>query len=400
VTPLSRDSKVGVVGAGAMGTGIAQVAATAGHRVLLYDTSPAALDRAITSIEKSLARSVEKGRLTAGQANDIRDRVTLAGVDTADFTKLDEFRGCTIVIEAVLEELDVKRDIFSRLEKAVGDDAVLGTNTSSLSVTAIARGCKHPERVIGIHFFNPPTILPLVEIVPGLVTGDTVTQAVSKLIRNWGKTTVIASDTPGFIVNRIARPFYGEALRIYEEGIADFATIDWAMRDLGGFRMGPFELMDFIGNDVNFAATRAVFEATYFDPRYKPFLTQQRLVEAEFLGRKTGRGYYDYSSGAVTPEPKRDDALGRRILDRILALLINEAADAVLFNIASVQDADLAMVEGVNYPRGLLQWADALGIATVLSRLDDLQKEYGEDRYRPSALLRRMAAQGKTFYGG
>ncbi len=368
--------------------------------MLLYDTSPSAIDWAITSIEKNLARSVEKGRLTAGQATDIQDRITRAGADTADVTRLDEFRGCTLVLEAAVEELDVKRDIFSRLEKALGDDAVLGTNTSSLSVTAIARSCKHPERVIGVHFFNPPTILPLVEIVPGLVTTDGVTQAVSSLIRSWGKTTVVASDTPGFIVNRVARPFYGEALRIYEEGIADFATIDWAMRELGGFRMGPFELMDFIGIDINFAATRAVFEGTYFDPRYKPFLTQQRLFEAGFLGRKSGRGYYDYSSGAVAPEPKRDDALGRRILDRILAMLINEAADAVLFNIASVEDVDLAMVEGVNYPRGLLQWADALGVATVLSRLEELQKEYGEDRYRPSALLRRMAAHGKTFYGG
>lgn len=383
-----------------MGSGIAQVAAAAGHRVLLYDTSPAALDRAITSIEKNLARSVEKGRLTPEQSDEIRDRVILAGVDTADVTKLDEFRGCSLVIEAVLEELDVKRDIFSRLEKAVGDDAVLGTNTSSLSVTAIARGCKRPERVVGIHFFNPPTILPLVEIVPGLVTSKNVTQATRELVNRWGKTTVIASDTPGFIVNRIARPFYGEALRIYEEGIADFATIDWAMRELGGFRMGPFELMDFIGNDINFAATRAVFEATYFDPRYKPFLTQQRLFEAGFLGRKTGRGYYDYSSGAASPEPNRDDALGRRILDRILAMLINEAADAVLFKIASVQDIDLAMVAGVNYPKGLLAWADELGIVTVLSRLEELQKEYGEDRYRPSALLRRLAAAGKTFHGG
>jgi len=236
-----------------------------------------------------------------------------------------------------------------------------------------------------------------VEIVPGLVTDATVTAGVRDLVNRWGKTTVLASDTPGFIVNRIARPFYGEALRISEESIADFATIDWAMRELGGFRMGPFELMDFIGNDINYSVTRSVFEGTYFDTRYKPFLTQQRLVEAGFLGKKTGRGYYDYTPGATMPQPVSDRVLGHAIVDRILAMLINEAADAVLFKIASAEDIDLAMTKGVNYPKGLLAWADELGIATILLKLETLQAEYGEDRYRPSALLRRMAATGATF---
>lgn len=381
-----------------MGSGIAQVAAAYGHSVVLYDTSPAALDRAITAIEKNLARSVEKGRLTAADAAALQDRVILAGVDTGDVSSLAEFRGCAFIIEAVAEDLELKRDLFPRLEREVGNEGILATNTSSLSVTAIASSCKLPERVLGVHFFNPPTVLPLVEIVPGLATSTDVVSNVRSLVNAWGKTTVLASDTPGFIVNRIARPFYGEALRIYEEGIADMPTIDWAMRELGGFKMGPFELMDFIGIDINLAATRAVFEGTSFDPRYKPFLTQQRLFDAGRLGRKTGRGYYDYSSGASVPQPQKNAKLGQKILDRILAMLINEAADAVQFRIASAQDVDLAMTKGVSYPKGLLAWADELGISTILSRLEALQTEYGEDRYRPSPLLRRMAARGTTFF--
>ena len=384
---------IGVVGAGAMGSGIAQLAASSGHRVILYDTSSDALERAISGIETNLSRSVEKGKVTAEQSKSVRDRITRAGA-------LGEFRDCSLVVEAVVEDLEAKRDLFTRLEAILPDDAILATNTSSLSVTAIARGCRHPERVIGIHFFNPPTVLPLVEIVAGLATSEAVTSSARALVDSWGKTTVLASDTPGFIVNRVARPFYGEALRIYEEGIADMPTIDWAMRELGGFRMGPFELMDFIGNDVNFAVTRSIFEATYFDPRYKPSVTQQRLFEAGFFGRKSGRGYYYYTPGAKAPEAAQDRVLGQTIFDRILAMLINEAADAVLFRIASATDLDIAMTKGVNYPRGLLAWADELGIATVLARLESLYSEYGEDRYRPSALLRRMAAQGTTFFGG
>jgi 3-hydroxybutyryl-CoA dehydrogenase len=394
-----RESKVGIVGAGAMGSGIAQVAATYGHPVSLYDTVPAALSRAVASIEKNLARSVEKGRLSDDEAKAIRNRITFSGADETEVSSLGVLRGSDLVIEAVIENLAVKRDLFSQLEAVVDSDAILATNTSSLSVTAIAAGCRHPRRVVGIHFFNPPTVLPLVEIIPGLATSAEVTAATRSLMNAWGKTTVRASDTPGFIVNRIARPYYGEALRIYEEGIADMPTIDWAMREIGGFKMGPFELMDFIGNDINFAATRAVFEGTYFDPRYKPFVTQQRLFEAGFFGRRTGRGYYDYSPRATPPEPTRDRKLGWRIFERILAMLINEAADAVLFRIATAEDIDLAMTKGVNYPKGLLAWADELGIPTVLERLESLHSDYGEDRYRPSPLLRRMAADAATFFG-
>jgi len=381
-----------------MGSGIAQLAAMHGHTVVLHDADPDALLQATATTAKNLHRFVEKGRLTHDDATAIRDRIFQTAGGHSSEWMIKELRGFSLVIEAVVENLDVKRELFAQLERALPDDAVLATNTSSLSITTIASGCKNPERVIGIHFFNPPTVMPLVEIVPGLVTSDTVTKESRALIDSWGKTTVLASDTPGFIVNRVARPFYGEALRIYDEGIADMPTIDWAMRELGGFKMGPFELMDFIGNDVNFAVTRSIFEATYFDPRYKPSLTQQRLFESGFFGKKSGRGYYDYSPGAIAPKPTEDRELGTRVLDRIVAMLINEAADAVLFRVASAQDIDTAMTKGVNYPRGLLAWADKIGIPTVLARIESLQSEYGEDRYRPSALLRRLATAGKTFF--
>lgn len=383
-----------MIGAGAMGSGIAHVAAAYGHSVLLADTQAGAVERALARIEENLARSVEKARVTPDEATATRQRITSAGTGEG----LRAFSGCGLVIEAVVEDLDVKRELFSSLETIVAPDAVLGTNTSSLSVTAIARACAKPERVLGVHFFNPPTVLPLVEIVPGLATDSGVTSAAQELIEAWGKTTVIASDTPGFIVNRIARPFYGEALRIYEEGIADMATIDWAMRELGGFRMGPFELMDFIGNDVNFAATKSVYEAMFHDPRFRPALTQQRLADAGFFGRKTGRGYYDYAPGSEKPEPNRDQELGQLIFRRILSMLINQAADALYMRIASAHDIDQAMQLGVNYPKGLLAWADELGIAETVKWLSALQDFYGEERYRPSPLLKTMAADGFTFF--
>jgi len=381
-----------------MGAGIAQLAATHGHTGALEDTDSNAIMRATGAIMKNLDRLVEKGKLTNEDATAIRDRINLSVADAAESSSLDDFHDCALIIEAVVEKLDVKRSLFARLESVVADDAVLATNTSSLSITAIASGCKHPERIVGIHFFNPPTVLPLVEIVPGLATSPSVTASARALVDSWGKTTVLASDTPGFIVNRVARPFYGEALRVFEEGIADMPTIDWAMRELGGFKMGPFELMDFIGNDVNYAVTRSVFESLFNDPRYKPSLTQQRLVDAGFLGRKSGRGYYDYRDGASRPEPHKDPALGLLVFERILAMLINEAADAVLMRVASPADIDLAMTKGVNYPKGLLAWANEVGLPRVLGWLERLHAEYGEDRYRPSALLRRMVRDERRFF--
>lgn len=390
---LSRDSVVAVVGAGAMGSGIAQVAATYGHKVLVFDQDSSALERARSSIEKNLARSVLKNRLTSAESDAVSSRIEYIGGNSYEPISI-----AGLVIEAIVENLDVKRNLFATLDRIVSSDAVLATNTSSLSVTAIARASTRPERVIGVHFFNPPTVLPLVEIIPGLATSAEVTTSTQQIVDAWGKKTVLASDTPGFIVNRIARPFYGEALRIYEEGIADMATIDWAMKEIGGFRMGPFELMDFIGNDVNLAATKSVYEATFHDSRFRPTLTQQRLYDAGFFGRKSGRGYYDYSTGAVLPEPNRDPELGQLIYRRILSMLINQAADALYLRIASAHDIDLAMTLGVNYPKGLLAWADELGIPETVKWLSALQDFYGEERYRPSPLLKTMAADGFTFF--
>lgn len=395
MSPLGRDAVVGIVGAGAMGSGIAQVAATAGHRVVLHDVHSDAVGRGIESVRKSLAAQVAKQKLAEDRATEILARIGAA----AEPNSPAGLAKCGVVIEAIVEDLDLKRRTFSELEQVVTPDCVLATNTSSLSVTAIAKGCRKADRVIGIHFFNPPVVLALVEIVPGRATGAEVTEKSRALIESWGKTTVIASDTPGFIVNRIARPFYGEAIRIYEEGTADPATIDWAMRELGGFRMGPFELMDFIGNDVNLAATTAVYEGTKRDPRYQPSLTQQRLVAAGRLGRKTGSGHYDYSGGAPKPEPVRDQVLGRRILDRILAMLINEAADAVHGRIGSAADVDLAMTKGVNYPKGLLAWGNEIGLDKIIGTIETLRAGNGNDeRYRVSPLLREMAAAGRRFH--
>ena len=390
----SSDLVVGVVGAGAMGSGIAQVAAAAGHRVVLGDVNANAVAKAKTSIGKALAREVERGRTDEGQVAALLARIGDAGDLSRDYSA---FAACGIIIEAIREDLETKRTLFRALEGVVSADCVLATNTSSLSVTAIAGGCARAERVVGIHFFNPAVVMPLVEIVPGLATGAPVLERAVALVKEWKKTTVVASDTPGFIVNRIARPFYSESLRQFEEGVADIATIDWAMRETGGFRMGPFELMDFIGNDVNYAVTTSVFDAFYQDSRYRPSMTQRRLVEAGWYGRKSGRGYYDYSGGAERPEPTRDEALAAEIVDRTIAMLVNAAADALYMGVASAADIDLAMTKGVNYPKGLLAWGDEVGAATILERLKALQREYGEERYRPSPLLRARVRDGVTL---
>lgn len=388
---LNNTSIIGIIGSGAMGSGIAQVAATAGHAVIVYDNNSQQLEKAKSGLSATLNKLAEKGKISSDDAKAISDRIIFSD-------SLEKFSPCKLVIEAIVENLPVKQEIFSKLETIVSDDAILASNTSSLSITSIASACKKPSRVIGIHFFNPAPLMPLVEIIPGIASDEDVVSESKKLIDTWGKSTVLAKDTPGFIVNRIARSYYGESIRIYEEGIADFATIDWAMKTFGGFRMGPFELMDFIGNDVNYKVTETVWEQFFYEPRFKPSFTQKRLYEAKFFGKKSGRGYYDYSEGAVIPKPNEDKNLGKLIFERVLCMLINEAADSLYLGLATREDIDTAMTKGVNYPKGLLKWCDEIGAKTILDQLTTLYKEYGEDRYRPCVHLKRMAQDGRRFY--
>jgi 3-hydroxybutyryl-CoA dehydrogenase len=373
---------VGILGSGAMGTGIAQVAATAGHEVRIFDASAEARGRIMSSIISSTGKLVQKGRLTPEESKAITGRIFIG-------ERQDILKDCDIIIEAIIENLDIKKQVFRELESMVTKDCILATNTSSLSITSIAASLNNPERCIGIHFFNPPVLMPLVEIIPAVQTGSDIVTTAGKLINSWGKTTVNVKDTPGFIVNKVARPFYSEAIRIMEEGIADVATIDAAMTE-NGFRMGPFTLMDFIGHDVNYRVTESVWKAFYYEPRYKPSLSQLRLLEAGFLGRKTGRGFYDYQ----TPQPTQavnDPELKNQIFMRILSMLINEAADTVGQQICSEKDVDLAVTLGVNYPKGLFEWGKELGYQKVITTLDKLFELYHEERYKVSVYLRKLA---------
>ncbi|AXT56669.1 3-hydroxybutyryl-CoA dehydrogenase [Aquimarina sp. MMG015] len=395
---------VGVIGSGTMGSGIAQVAATAGCKVKVFDTKQEALDKSQKALEKILSRLIEKGRIDKEEKDRIQTNITYVN-------ELKELSDANLTIEAIIEDLSIKQRVFSELETYVSDDTIIASNTSSLSIASIASSLKRPERCIGIHFFNPAPLMKLVEVIPAVQTSDAVINEVTDTIRDWKKVVAIAKDTPGFIVNRVARPFYGESLRIYEEGLADLATIDSSLKELGGFRMGPFELMDFIGNDVNYTVTETVFKAFYYDPRYKPSFTQKRLSEAGYLGRKSGKGYYNYDEqgkitspnigSSVTPngaEKLSKEELSQYIFNRVLVMLINEAADALFWNIASPEDIDNAMTKGVNYPKGLLAWADKKGIDWCVNKLDKLYDEYREDRYRCSPLLRRMDRENRTFF--
>ncbi|MFT6245615.1 MAG: 3-hydroxybutyryl-CoA dehydrogenase [Salibacteraceae bacterium] len=382
---------VGVLGAGTMGSGIVQVAAQNGHKVVLVDLNEQILKRSNDGLLKIMNRLVEKERITQDQADS-----TIANVSYSQ--DIHDFNECGIIIEAIVENIDVKSKVFTQLEQIAPKGCILASNTSSLSIASIGAALQDPSKIIGIHFFNPAPLMPLVEIIPAVQTSEETLNTSRSLIDGWGKVTVLCKDTPGFIVNRVARPFYGEALRIYEEGIADFATIDWAMTSIGGFRMGPFTLMDYIGNDVNYTVTETVFTAFYFDPRYKPSFTQKRHSEAGYLGRKSGRGYFDYREGAVNPKPIEDAVVGQQIFERILVMLINEAVDAVFLNIGSKDEIDLAMTKGVNYPKGLLKWADEIGLENVLLKLEAMFAEYGEDRYRPSPLMRRMVKNNERFF--
>jgi len=504
MSALDRNTQVAVIGAGAMGAGIAQVAAQAGHPVKLYDNRPGAAAQAVAGIDRQLARLVEKGKLPAGEREAIVAR--LCPVDT-----LDTLADARLVIEAIVENLSVKQALLHELEALCADDCILASNTSSLSITSLAAGLKRPQQVVGMHFFNPAPLMALVEVVSGLATDPAVAACLYDTAKAWGKQPVHARSTPGFIVNRVARPFYAESLRLLQEGAADCASLDALLRDAGGFRMGAFELTDLIGHDVNYAVTCSVFEAFYGDFRFQPSLVQKELVDAGRLGRKTGQGFYSYAEGAERPQPTalqstaqvescvieghlgvmqplverlrdsgiavteragsgviqvgdatlalsdgrlatqrareeglrnlvlvdlvldystasriaiswsadttreaRDQAVGLLtraglkvtavadlpglVVLRTVAMLANEAADAVLQGVGSAADIDLAMRAGVNYPCGPLAWASRIGISQTLRVLDNLQRSYGESRYRPSLLLRRCEAQGGNLH--
>lgn len=504
MTALNTNAPIAVIGAGAMGAGIAQVAAQAGHPVLLLDNRPGAAAQAIEGIDRQLGKRVEKGKLSSEART-----ATIARLHAVE--AIEALADCELVIEAIVENLEVKRALFRQLESVCGERCILASNTSSLSITSIAAQLNHPQRLLGLHFFNPAPIMALVEIVSGLASDPALAECLYDTAKAWGKKPVHTRSTPGFIVNRVARPFYAESLRLLQEGAADCPTLDALMRDAGGFAMGAFELTDLIGHDVNYAVTCSVFDAYYGDTRFLPSLIQKELVEAGRLGRKSGQGFYSYAEGASRPLPieisssapietavvegdlgianaliprlrdhgidviQRDgqgllrvgDAVlalsdgrmacqraaqdglrnlilldlafdygqARRIaiscsaditacaLDqgvallqragltvsrlsdspalavlRTVAMLANEAADAVLQGVASAADVDLAMRAGVNYPQGPLAWADAIGLSHILTVLENLHAGYGEERYRPSLLLRRRVAQGRTFH--
>jgi 3-hydroxybutyryl-CoA dehydrogenase len=500
---LPADATVAVIGAGTMGSGIALVAANAGHTVLLHDANAVAIDHGLGHLRAGLDRLVERGRIEP-QEREVR----LARIIPAP--ELDMLAPAALVIEAIVEDLEVKASLLGKVEALLGPDAIVATNTSSLSVTALAARLRRPERVVGMHFFNPAPQLPLVEVVSGHVTSAETAGTITATARRWGKVPVQCRSTPGFIVNRVARPFYGEALRLLGEGAATPATIDAILCEAGGFRMGPFALMDLIGHDVNFAVTRSVYEGLFHDPRYRPSLLQKDLVDAGLLGRKSGRGFYDYRDGAEQPGPATalsgprpeqvmvegelgpaaslielarsagimvattegegvirvgdmrlaltdgrtateraadgqgdvvlfdlaldytsapraaiaaadqadpaavehaagffqalgkqvsvvDDAPGLVVM-RTVAMLVNEAADAVHQGIGTLEDVDLAMLKGVNYPRGPLAWADTIGLPWIVQVIDQLARTYGEDRYRASPRLRRHALTACPFH--
>jgi 3-hydroxybutyryl-CoA dehydrogenase len=381
---------IGIVGAGAMGGGIAQVAAVAGEHVLVYDAVPAASTQTAQRIADRLQRDVSKGRLSAEQATQALAR--LRAVDD-----LRDLADADLVVEAVVESLVVKRGLFADLERVCHTDAVLATNTSTLSVTDVAAPLRHPERVCGMHFFNPAPLMRLVEVPVGTLTDPAVADRVVKTAEAWGKTAVRCASTPGFIVNRIARPYYGEAQRIADEGLASYAEIDAAMR-AAGFKMGPFALADLIGNDVNLASAISVWVQTGHDPRYEPTTSQRELVEAGHLGRKTGRGWFCYEP----PEDTDADVeleLATRIQQRVVAMLVNEAAALVDRGEANSHDVDTAMRLGTNYPFGPLEHGDEWGPSAVLDVLDTLDAEHSGGRYRAAERLVRAARTGGSLRG-
>ncbi len=428
--PAADAGLIGVIGAGTMGAGIAQVAAQSGRPVVLYDIKPEFVERGLGTITRGLQGRVDKGRMAAGEMAAI-----LARIQTT--TERDALAPATVVIEAAPESLALKQELFGALDRMCGPDTILASNTSSLSITALGAATKRPERVAGMHFFNPAPVMALVEVVAGQRTDPAVTAAIADLARAMGKTPVQARDTPGFIVNRVARPFYAEALRMLGENIQPVDAIDRLVK-LAGFRMGPFELMDLIGIDINFAVTESVYAAFFGEPRYRPHPIQRRLVESGMIGRKAGRGFYLYDGGKATgPNPLlavdptyataltfarlpdslerelaswlnaagADEAiLGREplaayVIGRIVCGIINEAAFALGEGVASAADIDTAMTLGVNYPLGPLTWGDKLGLPLAVQVLDYFYNYYHEERYRVAPLLRGLIAAGRRGRG-
>ncbi len=379
----TKMNRIGIIGSGTMGIGIAQVAATSGCKVFLYDANPAQTEKSLQNLQQTLNKLAAKQKISAERSAKIYDSIKPC-------SNISDFKDCNLVIEAIIENKEIKSKVFQNVEEIVSENCVIASNTSSISITSLSSELKNPERFIGIHFFNPAPLMPLVEIIPGLLTKENLADEIFSLIKSWGKTPVIAKDVPGFIVNRIARPFYGEALRIAEEHIATPEQIDDAMRTLGNFKMGPFELMDLIGIDVNFSVTKTVYQDYFYDPKYKPSLLQQRMSEAKLLGRKTGKGFYDYAENAQNPVAEKNEELYQQIFMRIISMLINEAAEAKRLKIASDEDLELAMQKGVNYPKGLLAWGREIGYRKISETLQNLYEEYQEERYRQSPLLQKM----------
>jgi 3-hydroxybutyryl-CoA dehydrogenase len=378
---------VGVIGTGAMGSGIAQVAAMAGCEVRIFDSNAESISNALVNISQSVQKFVQKGKLTPELGVAIHGAILPC-------TKLSSFHDCDIIIEAIVEDIDVKKKLFKELENVASTSCILASNTSSLSITAIASSIEHNDRCIGVHFFNPPVMMKLVEIIPAIQTSSETIEKTKDIINAWGKTIAMAKDTPGFIVNKVARPYYSEAIRIYEEGIASKEEIDQAMLACG-FKMGPFTLMDFIGHDVNYKVTESVWKAFYYDSRYRPSVSQCRLLEAGFLGRKSGRGFYRYDDGIDIVQSFTAIA-NKSISNRILAMLINEGADTVVFGIASPEDIDCAVLNGLNYPKGLFELAKEIGHKKVVKILDSLYDQYREERYKTSPLLRKMVKSNEA----
>ena len=385
---------VSVVGAGAMGAGIAQVAAMAGHPVTLVDAATGAAEDGVARIIAGLQRLEARGRIDSARLEAVAERLRTV-------THVEDLPASALVVEAVREDLDTKRRLFEVLAGRQPAETLLATNTSSLSIDAIADGLPQPDRVLGLHFFNPPPVMRLVEVVHGEATRDEVLTAATDLMQTWGKTPVRCTSTPGFIVNRVARPFYGEAQRMLMAGVADAATLDEALRR-AGFRMGPFELTDLIGQDVNLAVGASVWEQTGRDPRYEPVQVQRDLVEAGHLGRKTGQGIYRYAAdgrpvGAVADEGRLAELVGGPVetdpVARTVAMLVNEAVDLVERGEASAEDVDTAMRLGTNYPRGPIEWGAEIGYAVVADQLAALDRAFPGGRYRPSPALQDGAGR-------